>query len=123
MITLLRREVYYMDINKLKQEVIEYSKQIGIDKIGFTNANPFDELKNRLIRQQELNYQSGFEEPDIEKRVTPSMLLEEPRSIISIALAYPSKIKSAFKVKKAKEEGSFAGHHGVKIIIIFFRTG
>jgi hypothetical protein len=60
MITLLRREVYYMDINKLKQEVIEYSKQIGIDKIGFTNANPFDELKNRLIRQQELNYQSGF---------------------------------------------------------------
>lgn len=96
-----------MDINKLKEEVIEYSKQIGIDKIGFTTADPFDELKNRLIRQQELHYQSGFEEPDIEKRVTPSLLLDKPRSIISIALAYPSKMKIHAQSKKGERRGIF----------------
>ncbi|WML51315.1 tRNA epoxyqueuosine(34) reductase QueG [Neobacillus sp. PS3-12] len=96
-----------MDITQLKQEVIEYSKQIGIDKIGFTTAEPFMELKNRLIRQQQLNYQSGFEEPDIEKRVTPALLLDEPHSIISIALAYPAKMKVRFQSKKGERRGIF----------------
>jgi epoxyqueuosine reductase len=104
---LFRKGGIKMDIKKLKQEVIDYSKQIGIDKIGFTTANTFDELKNRLIRQQELNYQSGFEEPDIEKRVTPALLMEEPRSIISIAVAYPSKMKIRVESKKGERRGIF----------------
>lgn len=97
-----------MDFGKLKEEIIAYSKEIGIDKIGFTSAAPFTELKNRLIRQQELGFQSGFEEPDIEKRVNPSLLLEEPRSIISIALAYPSKMKVRVESKKGKRRGIFS---------------
>lgn len=97
-----------MDINKLKEEVIAYSKTIGIDKIGFTTADPFTELKNRLIRQQELGFQSGFEEPDIEKRVTPALLLAEPRSIISIALAYPSKMKVRVEGKRGERRGFFS---------------
>jgi epoxyqueuosine reductase len=97
-----------MNINQLKKEVIEYSKTIGIDKIGFTTADPFTELKNRLIRQQELGYQSGFEEPDIEKRVTPALLLPEPRSIISIALAYPSKMKVRVEGKRGERRGFFS---------------
>jgi epoxyqueuosine reductase len=96
-----------MDVIQLKQEIIEYSKQIGIDKIGFTTAEPFMELKNRLIRQQQLNYQSGFEESDIEKRVTPDLLLVEPHSIISIALAYPAKMKVRFQSKKGERRGIF----------------
>ncbi|MFZ7944881.1 MULTISPECIES: tRNA epoxyqueuosine(34) reductase QueG [Bacillaceae] len=97
-----------MDVNRLKTELIAFSKEIGIDKIGFTTADPFDELKNRLIRQQALGYQSGFEEPDIEKRVTPSLLLEEPRSIISIALAYPSKMKERKEGRKGERRGIFS---------------
>ena len=64
-----------MDFEQLKQDVIAYSKTIGIDKIGFASASPFEELKQRLIQQQQLNYQSGFEEPDIEKRTNPQLLL------------------------------------------------
>jgi epoxyqueuosine reductase len=97
-----------MAVNQLKEEIIAYSKEIGIDKIGFTTANMFSELKNRLIRQQELGFQSGFEEPEIEKRVTPSRLLEEPRSIISIALAYPAKMKVRVEGKKGDRRGIFS---------------
>jgi epoxyqueuosine reductase len=96
-----------MDLTKLKQEIISYSKSIGIDKIGFTTADPFTELKNRLICQQELGYQSGFEEPDIEKRTNPALLMEEPRSIISIALAYPAKMKIRVESKKGARRGIF----------------
>ena len=97
-----------MGVNKLKKELIAYSKEIGIQKVGFTTADPFTELKNRLIRQQELGYQSGFEESDIEKRVSPSLLLEEPRSIISIALAYPSKMKERVESRKGERRGIFS---------------
>lgn len=96
-----------MDFQALKQEVILYSKEIGIDKIGFTTANTFDEMKNRLLRQQELNYQSGFEEPDIEKRVNPALVVPEARSIISIALAYPSKLKNPPQSKRGERRGIF----------------
>ncbi|MBU8915781.1 tRNA epoxyqueuosine(34) reductase QueG [Neobacillus sp. 114] len=97
-----------MDIQTLKQEIIAYSKEIGIDKIGFTTADPFTELKNRLIRQQELGYQSGFEEPDIEKRTTPALIMNGAQSIISIALAYPSKMTYRVESKKGERRGIYA---------------
>jgi epoxyqueuosine reductase len=97
-----------MDVKQLKKELVAYSKEIGIDKIGFTTADEFDELKNRLIRQKELGFQSGFEEPDIDKRVTPSLLMEEPRSIIAIALAYPSKMNERVEGRKGERRGFFS---------------
>lgn len=96
-----------MNISQLKQEIISYSKVIGIDKIGFTTADTFTEMKNRLIRQQELGYQSGFEEKDIEKRVNPSLIFDQPKSIIAIALAYPSKMSESPQGKKGDRRGIF----------------
>lgn len=97
-----------MNIAQLKEEVIAYSKTIGIDKIGFASADPFTELKQRLVTQQELNYQSGFEESDIEKRTNPDLLVPQAKSIISIALAYPSKMKNAPRSTKGERRGLFA---------------
>lgn len=97
-----------MDTQQLKTEIIQYSKTIGIDKIGFTTAVPFSELKNRLIRQRELGYQSGFEEPDLEKRTNPALLLQESASIISIALAYPVKMQNRVQSKSGERRGIFS---------------
>jgi epoxyqueuosine reductase len=96
-----------MNAAKLKQEIIEYCKTIGIDKIGFASASVFEELKERLRQQQELGYQSGFEEPDIEKRTNPQLLLPGAKSIIAIALAYPSKMKNAPRSTKEERRGIF----------------
>ena len=97
-----------MIIGQLQKELIEYASSIGVDKIGFTHASPFQEMKNRLKRQQELNYQSGFEEADIEKRTEPQLLLDGAESIIAIALAYPSKMENAPIGKKGERRGIFA---------------
>lgn len=96
-----------MNYSQLKQDIIAYSKEIGIDKIGFTSADPFTELKDRLIRQQELNYQSGFEEPDLDKRTNPALIFDKPKSIIAIALAYPSKMTEHIQGKKDERRGIF----------------
>ena len=36
----------------LKEEIIQESKRLGIDKIGFTTAEPFDSLKESLEEQK-----------------------------------------------------------------------
>lgn len=96
-----------MNTLELQQEVINYAKSIGIDKIGFTTAAPFRELKNRLVRQQELSYQSGFEEKDLDKRTEPALLLDQAESIIAIAIAYPSRMENAPRGKKGERRGIF----------------
>ncbi|WP_431027950.1 tRNA epoxyqueuosine(34) reductase QueG [Lysinibacillus sp. LZ02] len=96
-----------MRIAELQQELIAYAKSIGVDKIGFTTASPFHELKNRLRRQQELGFQSGFEESDVELRTEPLQLLDSAESIIAIAIAYPSKMKDAPVGKKGERRGIF----------------
>ncbi|MDX8368046.1 tRNA epoxyqueuosine(34) reductase QueG [Cytobacillus sp. IB215665] len=96
-----------MDIQVLKEEVIQYAHKIGIDKIGFASTNVFSHLKDRLYEQQALGFQSGFEESDIEKRTNPHLLLPKAKSIISIALAYPSKMKKTPRSTKMERRGIF----------------
>lgn len=96
-----------MDVTKLKEEVIEYSKKIGIDKIGFASADVFSELKARLRARESLDYNSGFEKGSIEERTEPARLMSNVESIISIALAYPSRIPSPPKSKKGERRGIF----------------
>ena len=92
---------------KLKNEIIAFSKEIGIDKIGFASAGVFTGLKERLRVQQENGFQSGFEESDIEKRTNPDLLLPSAKSIIAIALAYPSKLKDAPRSTREERRGIF----------------
>ncbi|MFJ7407401.1 MULTISPECIES: tRNA epoxyqueuosine(34) reductase QueG [unclassified Lysinibacillus] len=96
-----------MNIHDLQREFVAYAMSIGVDKIGFTTAAPFTELKNRLRRQQELGFQSGFEESDIEKRTEPLQLLDSAESIVAIAVAYPSRMKDAPTGKKGARRGIF----------------
>ncbi|SCZ11835.1 MULTISPECIES: tRNA epoxyqueuosine(34) reductase QueG [Lysinibacillus] len=96
-----------MNIHDLQREFVAYAMSIGVDKIGFTTAAPFTELKNRLRRQQELGYQSGFEESNIEKRTEPLQLLNEAESIVAIAVAYPSRMQNAPVGKKGARRGIF----------------
>lgn len=94
-------------VGKLKEELIQYANEIGVDKIRFASADTFDSLKDRLILHESLGYLSGFEEPDIEKRTNPALLLPKAKSIVAIALAYPSKMKDAPRSTKDARRGIF----------------
>lgn len=90
----------------LKEEIIRESKRLGIDKIGFTTAEPFDHLKESLEEQKAAGHTSGFEHPVIEERLYPEKTFDHPQSIISIALAYPTKIHE--EIPKDEKRGQFA---------------
>ncbi|MDO5375001.1 MAG: tRNA epoxyqueuosine(34) reductase QueG [Staphylococcus rostri] len=97
-----------MDVAQLKADIIDYAHTIGIDSIGFTTADPFDELKQKLIEYHEKGYASGFEPDDIEMRVDPKLSMSSARSIIAIAVGYPNRLPNAPKSKRGERRGIFA---------------
>lgn len=97
-----------LDYKQLKKDIIEYAYQIGIDSIGFTTADPFDELKQKLVEYHAKGYASGFEESDIDLRVDPKLSMPTARSIIAIAVGYPNKLKGAPRSTRGDRRGMFA---------------
>ena len=86
----------------LEQKIKQYAREIGIDLIGFTTAEPFEALEERLIERKDKGHLSGFEEPDIKKRCNPKLVMETAESIIAIGVAYQV---SKDHVKDFREKG------------------
>lgn len=94
---------------ELKREIKEAAPSLGIDDIGFASADPFLSLKAVLLDRREKGYESGFEEPDIDKRIYPELSFEgQPASLISIAVAYPSKMDNPPKSAPGERRGILA---------------
>ncbi|WP_437788740.1 tRNA epoxyqueuosine(34) reductase QueG [Lacticaseibacillus paracasei] len=76
----------------LKMMIKVHAKELGIDKIGFTTADNFAALKPSLLAQKAAGHTTGFEHQNIDERLYPDKIFDQPQSIIAIALAYPAKI-------------------------------
>lgn len=94
---------------ELKHEIKAALPALGIDSIGFATAEPFLYLKNILQDHRDKGYESGFEEPDLDKRTIPALPSgEKPLSIIAIAVAYPSKMENPPKSEPGARRGIMA---------------
>ncbi len=74
------------DVSFLTLQTI--ARKVGIDVIGVTGVEPFEELLPLLKRFYEEGRASGFEHPDAAVRIDPLSLLPNASSMISIAVAY-----------------------------------
>ncbi|HZJ76374.1 MAG TPA: tRNA epoxyqueuosine(34) reductase QueG [Oscillospiraceae bacterium] len=92
----------------LKKKIIDYSKDIGIDLIGFTDIGPFENLRQILIKRKKEDKLSGFEEEDIELRVNPKKTLQNARSIIVIAMSYYTNKKELRNNERSQFYGKLA---------------
>ena len=90
----------------IKEEIINLAKEIGISKIGFTTADDFDYLEKSLRLAVDEGRNSGFEHKNIEERIKPKLSLASAKTIISIAVAYPHKLKQQLQ-KTAYKRGKF----------------
>ncbi|MCI1986827.1 MAG: tRNA epoxyqueuosine(34) reductase QueG [Lactobacillus sp.] len=91
----------------LKQQIIDYAHSIGIDKIGFTTADDFSYLEASLKEQKANGHTTGFEHQVLEERLYPEKIFDQPKSIIAIALAYPTKIAER-PARTGAKRGQFA---------------
>jgi len=92
----------------LKEKIVCYSKEIEIDVIGFTDVEPFEDLKEILLKRKEKGNLSGFEEDDIELRIDPKKTLDSAESIIVIAMSYYIKEETLNYYEKPQFYGELA---------------
>ena len=97
-----------MDTALLKEKIQKKSKELGIDKIGFASAAPFDHLAQGMQESKELGHTTGFEHPILEERIYPEKIFDSPKTIISIALAYPTLPSKKPERVKGERRGAFA---------------
>lgn len=72
----------------IKDYISEISKQLHIDIIGFTDADPLLSLEEYLQFRIDNNMATEFEEKDLEKRIDPKKTMPNCKSIIVIGISY-----------------------------------
>ena len=72
----------------LKSFIIEKSKELNIDKIGFTDGLPLKNIEEFLENRLQNGLQTEFEEKDIKKRIDPRITFPNCKSIIVIGISY-----------------------------------
>src|SRR5699024_12844568 len=99
---------YTINCCEVKKRIIDNTQTNGIDDIRFTTAETFTEIKAKLIDYYKNGYESGFETGTIEERTNPKASMPNAKSIISIAVGYPNKLRNAPKSKQGERRGIFA---------------
>lgn len=97
-----------MEGHALKEKIQTLAYDLGIDKIGFASAEPFLALEGQLRQRKAAGYTTGFEHPVIEDRVYLDRIFPDPRSLIAICLAYPSKLEDPPDNPADNRRGQFA---------------
>ncbi|OEH86619.1 tRNA epoxyqueuosine(34) reductase QueG [Desulfuribacillus stibiiarsenatis] len=71
-----------------RRKIVDFSREIEIDAIGFASVAEFAHIRDYLAEHRSLNHHTGWEEADIEKRIHPSTHLPHAKTIIVIAISY-----------------------------------
>lgn len=77
-----------MDGRALTEKIKAMGKALGIDMIGITSAEPFEDLRDLLLQREGAGKLSGFEHPCLEERIDPRLTLSTAQSIIAIGQSY-----------------------------------
>ncbi|HCX60837.1 MAG TPA: tRNA epoxyqueuosine(34) reductase QueG [Clostridiales bacterium] len=78
----------YYRVKDMKQKITEIANSMGIDIIGFTSLLDYGYLKDLLINRADKEYNSEFEENEINKRLDVRNIFPECKSIIAIGIPY-----------------------------------
>ena len=73
----------------MKNEIINLSKKLKIDLIGFTDLKCEDIIKDKYKLQQELGYKCSFQVGDIEDKLLTSEKYKDYNTAVVIGISYP----------------------------------
>lgn len=71
-----------------KEQIIKFCNSLGLDLVGFTKCRVFWELESFFKYRKNMNLENEFEEKEINKRINPNLLMDQGKTIISIAFPY-----------------------------------
>ena len=76
-----------------KEEILSIFNKNELNTVGIAPVGPYNELKNILEERILENCITGMEEPDIEKRINPKLIMNNAKSVIVCAFPYYTKEK------------------------------
>ena len=82
------------------EEIKVFANKIGIDLIGFTDAEPLDGIEDEFLKRKKNNQISELGPKGLEEKSNPNKLLESCKSIITIGIIimnYKELINEFFK--------------------------
>ena len=83
-----------------KEEIKKIFQNNGLDVVGIAPIGPYYELKKILEEKVTEGLVTGMEEPDIEKRINPKLIMEDAASIIVCAFPYHIEVNSQSNISK-----------------------
>ncbi len=72
----------------MKEELISFCNSINIEYVGIAPPGPYYDFEKVWRRQIERGHISGLEEKDFERRINPSLTLEDVKSVIVCLFPY-----------------------------------
>ena len=70
------------------KELKEFCSSIGVKKVGIAGVSPYDNLRKIIKHRLSNGHTTGMEEPILENRVNPKIIMENAKSIIVCAFPY-----------------------------------
>lgn len=80
--------LYSRDFYMIQKEIINLSKTLGIDLIGFTKLKYYQELENILRKQEELKFKTSFQAGNIEDKTFKNDKFKGMKSAIVFGISY-----------------------------------
>lgn len=77
----------------IQEKIINYSKKIDIDKIGFCSTKPFFELEKRLERRKAKGYMCELESTKFNRQIYPELTMDNAKSFIVILEAFSDQLE------------------------------
>jgi len=72
----------------MKQKLLEFCRNIGIEYAGIAGVGPYYDLESILRDRVEKGHYTGFEERELERRIDPSLTMKGAKSIILCLFPY-----------------------------------
>ena len=72
----------------MKKELLNYCLSLNIEYAGIAPIGPYNELAERWNRRITQNHVTGFEEKDFNRRIDPTLTMENAKSIIVCLFPY-----------------------------------
>lgn len=84
----------------MKDELIKFCNSLNIEYVGIAPPGPYYDFEEKWRKQIERGYVCGFEGNDFEKRIYPSLTLEDVKSVIVCLFPYYSVNKEKANISK-----------------------
>ncbi|MEG0855398.1 MAG: tRNA epoxyqueuosine(34) reductase QueG [Terrisporobacter sp.] len=71
-----------------KEKLIDIFEKNGIDTVGIAPAGPYTELVEILKGKIDKKHTTGMEEPNLDRRINPKLIMEDAKSVIVCTFPY-----------------------------------